>query len=87
MKRLKLYGKRAVRYSPAGRGVFNGVMFTYCQDRGGVGRDRITYVLRAGRKGTGREVARASCVFCAIGQEQAFASIKRQVGGEIWDDI
>lgn len=84
MKRPKLYGKQAVYYS-SGHGVFRGVVFIYREDRGGIGRDKLTYVLRAGKKGTGREVGRAWCTFCASEQQRAWELLKRQAGGSLFD--
>jgi hypothetical protein len=52
-----------------------------------VERIRIRYVVRAGRKGTGRVLAQTRCRWGARFQDAAFQKISDQLGGIEWMDV
>ncbi|OQA11533.1 MAG: hypothetical protein BWY63_03921 [Chloroflexi bacterium ADurb.Bin360] len=81
MNRYKLIHK-----TPAMCGMDHGraravVVYTWVLKRGGVGKDWLLYQVRAGRKGTGQELARAKCLFTCSGQEAASAKLRAALGG------
>lgn len=51
-----------------------------------IGKTKFRYEIRAGRKGTGRTLAKATCVFLASSQERATKKIAEKVGGIEWFD-
>lgn len=46
-----------------------------------VGKSKLRYEIRAGRKGTGRMLAGEMCVFLCSSQERAIKRIAERVGG------
>ena len=46
-----------------------------------IGKAKIRYEIRAGKKGTGKTLARVSCVFLAYSQDAAMKKLSRKVGG------
>jgi hypothetical protein len=57
------------------------VFFSFGPDRLRVGRSHLCYEVRAGKKGTGRVLAKANCVFLCSSQENAMQRLSKQVGG------
>ncbi len=56
---------------------------TFCAFKTGIniGKSKIRYEVRAGRMGTGRVIAKATCVFLLRDQERAIRKIAMKVGG------
>ncbi len=81
MKGYKLLWRQSVVYGPGL--LSHGVMSTYCKDLGGVGKDHLIYILRAGRKGRGKQVAKGRCFFLCSDQERAQRDMEREVGSAI----
>lgn len=81
MKGYKLQWRQSVVYGPGL--LSHGVMSTYCKNLGGVGKDHLIYILRAGKKGRGKRVAKARCFFLCSDQERAQRDMEREVGSAI----
>ncbi len=46
-----------------------------------IGRSKIRYEVRAGKKGRGRILAKATCIFLLHDQKRAIQKISKKVGG------
>lgn len=63
---------------------------TFCAFQSGqhlkIGRTKLRYEIRAGKKGAGRVLGKATCVFSAISMELATRKLAEKVGGIEWMD-
>jgi len=72
---MKLVKRQQVTY-----GNSQGCLLTYSSGGKNPEKWRIRYILRAGKKGTGRQIASATCRWGCIPQTRAMDKIQRQAG-------